>query len=219
MCELLCVCVCVCVCARMRARVRARANARVYACACICVRVFMLVCVCLCVCVLVCAYVCAYVLVFVCACLCVCVCVCVFVFVCCCVYVCCAYVCVCACVPHARASVQSLVYAFRTNSRTSTVHVNSCVSCFARVVGVACVSAHAFVSSCARVRVFAPRSFSHLHFFASNKLHSGVTEGVDSIIRIFNAMLSDIAAEDKSVHPTHSTNFNIPTTTYGLRPG
>ncbi len=39
--------------------------------------------------------------------------------------------------------------------------------------------------------------FAHLHFFASNAMHSGVNEGFDSVQRIFNAMLGDIAEEDK----------------------
>ena len=40
------------------------------------------------------------------------------------------------------------------------------------------------------------RRFSHLHFFASNVPHSGISEGMDSISRIFNAILGDIAEED-----------------------
>ncbi len=43
----------------------------------------------------------------------------------------------------------------------------------------------------------APCRFAHLHFFASNAMHSGGAEGMDSIQRIFNAMLGDIAEEDK----------------------
>ena len=44
------------------------------------------------------------------------------------------------------------------------------------------------------------RRFSHLHFFASNAPHSGMGEGMDSIARIFNAILGDIADEDKCAH-------------------
>ena len=42
-------------------------------------------------------------------------------------------------------------------------------------------------------------AFAHIHFLASNPLHAGVAEGVDSVWRIFGAMLGEFMEEDKSV--------------------
>ena len=40
-----------------------------------------------------------------------------------------------------------------------------------------------------------------MHYFFSNDLYSGVYEGMDSISRVFAAMLGDIPVEDGKVAP------------------
>ena len=44
------------------------------------------------------------------------------------------------------------------------------------------------------------RRFAHIHFLTSNGLHAGTDEGYDSVVRIFNAILGDIASEDACAH-------------------
>ena len=41
--------------------------------------------------------------------------------------------------------------------------------------------------------------FAQVHYFASNPLHAGAGEILDSIRRIFGAMLGDISKEDNRV--------------------